>query len=160
MTFIFEKSLKENKFFDNHTYRGSRVMIADGVETFETHKNIEGLHLRKHKNGEIGHYYKAMGLMYLTEDVDIMIDMVPFEKQDVKDDKEHSEKVKSEGEITVFKRIIPTLKEYKIDICVLDCMFLNAPCFNAAKAQNIDLIVKLTDIRRDVYKDASRLFNT
>lgn len=152
--------LKENKFFENHTYRGSRVTIADGVEAFETHKDIEGLHKRKHKDGTTGYYYKALGLMYLTEDVDIMIDMVPFEKQDVKDDKEHSEKIKSEGEITVFKRIISTLEEYKTDICVLDCMFLNAPCFNEVKKKNIDVVVKLTDERRDLYKDASKLFET
>lgn len=152
------KKLKENKFFDNHNYRGSRVMIVDGVETFETHKKIEGLHLREHKDGTIGYYYKALGVMYLTEDVDIMIDMVPFENYEISDDKEKNEKIKSEGEITVLKRILPKLKEYKIDITVLDCMFLNAPCINKAKELGIDVIVKLTDKRRDLYKDASNLF--
>lgn len=152
--------LKENKFFDNHTYRGSRVMIVDGVETFETHKNIEGLHIRNHKDGTMGNYFKALGIMYLTEDVDIMIDMVPFERQDVLDDKEHNQKIKLEGEITVFKRIIPTLKEYKTDLVVLDCMFMNAPCLNEIKKENMDAIIKLTDTRRDLYKDASKLFET
>ena len=152
--------LKENKFFDNHDYRGSRVMIADGVEAFETHKKIEGLHVRNHKNDTTGYYYKSLGLMYLTEDVDIMIDLVPFETSEVEDDKEHNDKVKSEGEITVLKRLLPTLKDYKIDITVLDCMFLNAPCFSTAKENNIDVIVKLTDTRRNLYKDASLLFKT
>lgn len=150
--------LKQNKFFDNHDYRGSRVLIIDGVEAFETHKKIEGLHIRNHKDGTTGYYYKALGLMYLTDDVDIMIDLVPFENKDVEDDKEHSQKIKSEGEITVFKRVIPYLKNYKIDIGLCDCMFLNAPCFNEAKDEGIDLIVKLTDTRRDLYKDASKLF--
>ena len=50
------------------------------------------------------------------------------------------------------------IKSYQTDICVLDCMFLNAPCFNEAKKNGIDLIVKLTDTRRDLYKDASKLF--
>ena len=53
------------------------------------------------------------------------------------------------------------IKEYKIDIAVLDCMFLNAPCFNTAKDKdiNIDVIVKLTDTRRELYKDSSKLFS-
>ena len=152
--------IKENKFFENHDYRGSRVMIGDGVEAFETHKKIDGLHLRKHKDGSEGYYFKMLGLMYLTEDVDIMIDMVPFESHEVKDDKEKNEKVKAEGEITVLKRMLPTFKNYKIDIAVLDCMFLNAPCFTVAKDNGIDVIVKLTDARRELYKDASRLFET
>ena len=152
--------LKENKFFENHDYRGSRVLIGDGIEAFETNKKIDGLHLRNHKDGSEGYYFKMLGLMYLTEDVDIMIDMVPFESYEVKDDKEKNAKVKAEGEITVFKRILPTLKDYKIDIAVLDCMFLNGPCFTTAKNNGIDVIVKLTDERRDLYKDASQLFKT
>lgn len=150
--------LIENKFFTNHNYRGLNVTLVDGLEAFETHKDIEGLHKREHKDGTDGYYYKALGIMYLTEDVDIMIDMVPFEKYDVKEDKEHNNKVKSEGEITVFKNTLKTLLKYQTDICVLDCMFLNAPCFNEAKKNDIDLIVKLTDTRRDLYKDASKLF--
>lgn len=150
--------MKENKVFENHTYRGSRTMIIDGIEAFETNKDIEGLHIRNHKDGSVGHYYKSLGLMYLTDDVDIMIDMVPFENMDVKDDKEYNQKIKSEGEITVFKKIIPQLEEYKIDVCVLDCMFLNGPCLNAAKEKNINAIVKMTDTRRELYKDASKLF--
>lgn len=82
--------MKENKFFENHTYRGSRTMIIDGIEAFETNKDIEGLHIRNHKDGSIGHYYKFLGMMYLTDDIDIMIDMVPFENVDVKDDKEYN----------------------------------------------------------------------
>ena len=154
---IIEK-LKINKFFENHNYRGSRVIIADGVETFETHKQIDGLHIRDHKDGTRGYYYKALGLMYLTEDVDIMLDMFPFENYDVKDDKENNEKIKSEGEITVLKKLLPSFKEYKAEITVLDCMFLNAPCFNTAKENGIDVIVKLTNKRLDLYKDSSRLF--
>lgn len=150
--------LKNNKFFVNHNYRGSNVMIVDGIEPFETHKNIEGLHYRKHKNDLDGYYYKALGLMYMTDEVDVMLDLMPFEKHEILTDTEHSEKVKSEGEITVFKKIIPKLKEYNIDICVGDAMFLNAPCLNALKNQKIDMIVRLKDKSRNIYKDASKLF--
>lgn len=150
--------LKTNKFFTNHNYRGSNVMIVDGIEPFETHKDIEGLHQRKHKNDEDGYYYKALGMMYMTDDVDLMIDLLPFEKQEIKNDTEHNEKVKSEGEITVFKKVIPTLKEYNTDICVADAMFLNGPCLNALKDQDIDMVVRLKDQSRNIYKDASKLF--
>lgn len=150
--------LKDNKFFANHNYRGNNVMIVDGIEPFETHKNIDGLHYRKHANESDGYYYKALGLMYMTDDVDLMIDLLPFEKQELSSDTEHSEKVKSEGEITVFKKVIPTLKEYDIDICVADAMFLNGPCLNALKEQNIDMVVRLKDKKRNIYKDASKLF--
>lgn len=150
--------LKSNKFFANHNYRGSNVMIVDGIELFETHKDINGLHLRQHKNEMDSYYYKALGLMYLTDDVDLMIDLLPFEKYEVKSDTEHNEKIKSEGEITVFKKVIPTLKEYDIDICVADAMFLNGPCLNALKKQNIDMVVRLKDKSRNIYKDSSKLF--
>lgn len=150
--------MKENKTFQNQTYRGTKVMVVDGVEAFETKKEIEGLHIRNHKDGSTGYYYKALGLLWLGDNVDLMVDMVPFEKKDVEEDSEHNQRIKSEGEITVFKRIIPTLKKYNTEICVLDCMFLNAPCMNAAKKEHIDVIVKMTDPRRDLYKDASKLF--
>lgn len=150
--------LRENKFFSSHNYRGKNVAILDGVESFETHKNIAGLHKRDHKDGQTGYYYKSLGLMYITDDVDIILDLMPFEEQEVKEDKNNNDKIKSEGEITVAKRVLPTLKKYNIEIAVMDCMFLNAPCFNVAKDNGIDVIVKMTDTRRDLYKDASLLF--
>ena len=152
--------LKTNKFFNNHNYRGCNVIIADGIEPFETHKNIEGLHYRQHKNESDGYYYKALGLMYMTDNVDIMLDLLPFENQEVANDTEHNEKVKSEGEITVLKKIIPTLKYYNTDILVADAMFLNAPCLNMIKNENMDMIVRLKDKKRNIYKDASKLFES
>lgn len=151
-------TLKKNKYFENHKYRGKTVIIIDGIETFETHKNIKELHYRTHKNDADGHYYKALGIMHMSDEVDIMLDLVPFEKKEIKDDKDNNEKIKSEGEITVFKRIVPMLKEYKSEICVLDAMFLNAPCLNKIKSEGIDAVVRLKDKKRDIYKDASTLF--
>ena len=153
-------TMKKNKVFENHTYRGKRVVAIDGVESFETHKEISDLHTRNHKDGSIGYYYKSLGMMYIADNVDIMLDLVPFEKREVEDDKEHNNKIKSEGEITVLKRIVPNLKKNNIDIAILDCMFMNAPCLNALKSQGIDGIVKLTDERRTIYKDAKGLFTS
>lgn len=152
--------LKRNKFFENHTYRGKHIVIADGLEEFETKKNISGLHNRRHKNGEEGHYFKALGLMYMADDVDIMLDLYPFEKNDVKEDIEHNEKIKSEGEITVLKKLIPRFKEYYTDICVLDAMFLNAPCLNLIKEEGMEAVVRLKDKKRLIYQDAEKLFQS
>lgn len=152
------KIMRNNKVFENHKYRGNGVAIIDGVESFETHKDIEGLHVRNHKDSTQGYYYKSLGIMYLADDVEIMLDLVPFEKHEIQDDKEHNDKIKSEGEITVLKRTIDNLKPYNIDITVLDCMFANAPCLNEIKNNNMDAIVKLTDTRRTIYKDAKGLF--
>ena len=154
------ETMKKNKVFENHKYRGSGVAIIDGVESFETHKDIEGLHIRNHKNEKQGHYYKSLGIMYLADDVEIMLDLVPFEKHEVEDDKEHNDKIKSEGEITVLKRIVKDLKPYNINIAVLDCMFANVPCLNEVKKNGIEAIVKLTDTRRVIYKDAQGLFKS
>ena len=159
MHFNMLETMKKNKVFENHKYRGSRVAIIDGVESFETHKDIEGLHVRNHKNETQGHYYKSLGIMYLADYVEIMLDLVPFEKHEVEDDKEHNDKIKSEGEITVLKRIVKDLKPYNIDITVLDCMFANTPCLNEIKKNGMDAIVKLTDTRRVIYKDAKGLFH-
>lgn len=153
------KTMKNNKVFENHKYRGNGVAIIDGVESFETHKDIEGLHVRNHKDSTQGHYYKSLGIMYLADDVEIMLDLVPFEKYEVKEDKEYNDKIKSEGEITVLKRTIDKLKPYDIDITVLDCMFANAPCLNEIKKNKMNAIVKLTDTRRTIYKDARGMFN-
>ena len=152
------EKMKKNKFFENHKYRGEGVAIADGVESFETHKNIEGLHKRNHKDGSKGYYYKSLGVMYLADDVEVMLDLVPFEKKEVKEDKEHNAKIKSEGEITVLKRVVKDLKAYDVSIAVLDCMFANAPCLNEIKENKMDAIIKLTDERRTIYKDAEGLF--
>ena len=37
-------------------------------------------------------------------------------------------------------------------------MFLNAPCLNKIKSEGIDAVVRLKDKKRDVYKNASKLF--
>ena len=58
--------MKKNKVFENHKYRGSGVALIDGVESFETHKEIKGLHIRNHKNDTTGYYYKSLGIMYLA----------------------------------------------------------------------------------------------
>lgn len=152
------ETMKKNKLFENHKYRGKGVALIDGVESFETHKNIEGLHLRKHKDERQGYYYKSLGIMYLADDVEVMLDLVPFNKHEVEEDKDHNIKIKSEGEITVLKRITPQLKPYHIEVAVLDCMFANTPCLNEIKNTGIDAIVKLTDERRSIYKDAKGLF--
>ena len=149
----------KNKVFDNHTYRNTRVAIIDGVESFETHKNIEGLHTRNHKDGNTGYYYKSLGIQWLGDNTNIMIDMVPFEKYEVEDDNEHNNRIKSEGEITVLKRALPILEKLNVEVGVLDCMFMNVPCLNAMKDNGINAIVKLTDTRRLIYKDAKGLFD-
>ena len=151
--------MKSNKVFENHNYRGTRVAIIDGVESFETHKNIEGLHSRKHNDGSDGYYYKSLGISYLTDDCSLLLDLVPFEKNEVKEMKGKNDKVKSEGEITVLKRSISLLEEFKIEMTVMDAMFLNAPCLNALKEKNIDTTVRLKDERRNIYKDAKGLFD-
>ena len=151
-------TMEKNKVFENHTYRNVRVAVVDGVESFETHKNIEGLHKREHSNGRTGYYYKSLGISYLADDFSIMLDLVPFEENEVKDMKEKNEKIKADGEITVFKRSMSILKKFKIEFTVLDAMFLNSPCLNALKAEGIDAVVRLKDERRNIYKDAKGLF--
>ena len=152
--------MKANKVFENHKYRNTRVAIVDGVESFETHKTIEGLHKREHTDGSVGYYYKSLGISYLTDDFSIMLDLVPFRKNEMKDLKGDNDKIKSEGEITVLKRSIPILTEYKIEMAVMDAMFLNAPCLNAIKKENIEAVIRLKDERRSIYKDAKGLFDT
>ena len=152
--------MKNNKVFDNHTYRNTKVAIVDGIENFETHKEIDGLHIRERSNDNICYYYKSLGISFLTDSFNLMIDLVPFEKHEIKDDKDKNEKVKSEGEITVLKRSIPLLTEYNIEVAVMDAMFLNAPCLNAIKSASIDAIIRLKDERRTIYKDAKGLFES
>ena len=150
---------QKNKVFKNHTYRGKRVAIIDGVESFETTKNIEGLHLRKHKDGTIGHYYKSLGVSYLGDNSNILLDMVPFKENEIEDDKDHNTRIKAEGEITVLKRSVSLLKEFEIEIAVMDAMFENTPCLNALKDEGIDCIVRIEDKRRKIYKEAEERFS-
>lgn len=152
--------MKRNKVFENKDYRNTKVAILDGVESFETHKNIEGLHKRNHSDGTVGYYYKSLGISYLTDDFSIILDLVPFKTHEVRDDNNNSNKIKSEGEITVLKRTIPTLKEFNIEMVVLDAMFLNAPCLNKIKDNGMDAVVRMKDDRRTIYQDAHLLFET
>ena len=69
--------------------------------------------------------------------------------------------MKSEGEITVLKRVFPEIEKeigMEIDVVVGDALFSNAPVLNFIKSLGKDAVTRFKDERREIYKDAEGLF--
>ena len=170
------KKLKENKYFRKNQIDGLTVIAADGVEEFETNKDIKGLPERKHKNEKVSKYYKTLGIMSIGENKQIMLGLEELqakesEKINEKIEKENegkrvseervNEKIKAEGEITVLKRMIPQIEKpigRTFDVIVLDALFANAPVLNTIKENKLDAVIRFKEERRDIYKDAMGMF--
>ena len=170
------KKVKENKFFRKNVIDGLAVIAADGVEEFETNKEIKGLPERKHKDERITKYYKTLGIMNIGENKQIMLGLEELqakesEKINEKIEAENkgkriteeriNEKIKAEGEVTVLKRIIPKIEKRigkTFDVIVLDALFANAPVLNCIKENGLDAVVRFKEERRDIYKDAMGMF--
>lgn len=170
--------LKENKFFRTNLLDGLSVVGVDGVEEFETNKNIEGLPERNHKDGRISKYYKTLGIMSIGEKSQIMIRLEELQAKEgneitkkIEEENENkrvsestiTEKIKAEGEITVLKRILPEINKImgkRCDVIVGDALFDKAPVMNAIKKEGIEAVARTKDVRRAIYKDAMGLFNS
>lgn len=170
------KKVKENKFFRKNKIDGLTVIAADGVEEFETNKQIEGLAERNHKDGIKTRYYKALGLMNVGEKTQIMlgleelkakeseriIEKIEEENKGKKISEERlKEKIKAEGEVTVLKRIIPEIRKKvgrEIDVIVLDALYANVPILNCVKENKLETVIRFKEERRDIYKDAMGMF--
>ena len=170
------KKLKENKYFRKNQIDGLTVIAADGVEEFETNKDIKGLPERKHKNEKVSKYYKTLGIMSVGKDKQIMLGLEELQSKESKKinekiEKENegkrvseesvNEKIKAEGEITVLKRMIPQIEKTigrTFDVIVLDALFANAPVLNTIKENRLDAVIRFKEERRDIYKDAMGMF--
>lgn len=168
--------VKENKFFRKNQIDGLSVIAMDGVEEFETNKVIEGLPERVHKDGKISRYYKALGIMSVGEDRQIMIGLEELQAKESEkitekieeenkakkiSEKRLQEKIKAEGEITVIKRVIPNIKKTigrDFDVVVLDALFANGPVLNCIKENKLDAVIRFKEERREIYKDAMGMF--
>lgn len=168
--------LKENKFFRKNKIDGLSVIAVDGVEEFETNKAIYGLPERKHKDGRISKYYKTLGIMSVGENKQIMLGLEELKAKEIDEITEKieeetknkklsenrlNERIKSEGETTVLKRMLPNIKKKigrNFDVVVLDALFANAPVLNCIKENKLDGVIRFKEERRDIYKDAMGMF--
>ena len=168
--------LKENKFFRKNQIDGLSVIAVDGVEEFETNKAIYGLPERKHKDGRISKYYKTLGIMSVGENKQIMLGLEELKAKEIDEITEKieeetknkklsenrlNERIKSEGETTVLKRMLPNIKKKigrNFDVVVLDALFANAPVLNCIKENKLDGVIRFKEERRDIYKDAMGMF--
>ena len=166
---MLEKT-KENKLFRKDTIDGLSVIAVDGVEEFDTKKKIKGLPERNHSDGTKSRYYKCLGVMYLGEKTQYMIELEELKAKEAKEiekeleknkKKNTEEKIKAEGEITVLKRFLPELKKKigrDVDVIVSDVLFSNVPVLNAVKENGFEIVTRFKDERRDIYKDAEGMF--
>lgn len=170
------KKVKENKFFRKNQIDNLSVIAIDGVEEFETNKEIKGLPERKHKDGRISKYYKTLGIMSIGEKQQMMLGLEELQAKESKEiakkieeknknkkitEKRLEEKIKAEGEITVLKRMIPNIKKKigrDFDVIVLDALFGNSPVLNCIKENKIEAVIRFKDERREIYKDAMGMF--
>lgn len=170
------KTIKENKFFRKNLIDGLSVVAVDGVEEFETNKNIKKLPERKHRDERISRYYKVLGIMSIGEKSQILLKLEELKEKEGNEiakkieeenkDKKISEetitkKIKAEGEMTVVKRIVPEIKSMtgnRCDVVVLDALFDKAPVLNAIKKEGLEAVTRMKDERRIIYKDAMGLF--
>ncbi len=71
---VLEK-MKENKFFRRNLIDGLCVAAVDGVEEFETNKDIKELPERNHRDGRSSKYYKTLGIMSIGEKSQILLNI-------------------------------------------------------------------------------------
>lgn len=170
----FIQTLKKNKVFIKNDIDKLRIFAFDATEVFETNKHIEGLPERKHRDGRKSCYHKTFGIMQIGEKNQIMIRMEELKATEVEEirerlvneegleiDKITDTRMKSEGEITVLKRVFPEIEKeigMEIDVVVGDALFSNAPVLNFIKSLGKDAVTRFKDERREIYKDAEGLF--
>lgn len=170
----FVKKIKENKVFRNNTIDNLVVVAFDGTEEFETNKKIEGLPERKHKDGRKSCYHKTFGVMQIGEKNQIMIRMEELKAKEIveikntiakengiKEEEISDTRIKSEGEITVLKRVLPEIEEEigeVVDVLVGDALFDRVTVLNTIKASKKDYVIRTKDERRKIRKDAEGLF--
>lgn len=170
----FIQTLKDNKVFRKNDIDGLGVLAIDATEVFETNKYIKGLPERNHKDGRKSCYHKTFGIMQIGEKNQIMIRMEELKATEVEEIKERlvneegleidkitDTRMKSEGEITVLKRVFPEIEKeigMVIDVIVGDALFSNAPVLNFIKSFGKDAVTRFKDERREIYKDAEGLF--
>ena len=168
--------VKENKFFRKNLIDNLSVVAIDGVEEFETNKDIQELPERNHRDGRKSKYYKTLGVMSIGEKSQILLKIEELKakegneiaKKIEEENKEKkisenkiTEKIKAEGEITVLKRILPEIKRItgnRCDVLVGDALFDKATVLNAIKKEGLEAVTRTKDVRRAIYKDAMGLF--
>ncbi len=168
--------IKENKFFRKNLLDGLSVVAVDGVEEFETNKDIKELPERNHRDGRISKYYKALGIMSIGEKSQILLKLEELKAKEGNEiarkieeenrnkkvsENKITEKIKGEGEITVLKRIAPELKRItgnRCDVVVVDALYDKASVLNTIKKEGIEVVTRIKDERRIIYKDAMGLF--
>ncbi|WP_142383425.1 transposase [Bacillus sp. V3-13] len=150
------KKARRNKVLRGGTIDGWVVSAIDGVELFESVKKSSQEALTRVIDGVTHYYYRFVGCMTIGMEPRIVWGMEPLKVR------EGDSCQKDEGEITAAKRLVKQLYErfhHFTDILVCDALYAKAPFINLVTSFNIDLIIRMKDMRLDIVKDALGLFS-
>lgn len=150
------ETVYKNKVFRQGTIGGYTVVAIDGVELFSSyHKNCQDCLTRKHTQGETEYFHRSVVCMSVGSNPHIVLG------QDMLKPRDGAEK--DEGELTGGKRLIRHLYEryhHFADVVVADALYLNAPFIQTVQECKMNVVIRLKDERRHIFKDAESLFHT
>lgn len=148
-----------DKIYRNRVFRGGTIggfltVGIDGVELFNsTKKSGPNSLTRRNKAGEKEYFYRSVVCMTVGESPHVIIGQEMLKPRDGGE--------KDEGELTGGKRLIKRLRKrhgHFADVIVADALYLNAPFINTVLKCRMDTVIRLKDERREIFKDAEKLF--
>lgn len=154
---ILESMIKQsckNKVLRQGTIDGYKVAALDGVELFTSYfKKCEECLTRVHRNGKTEHFHRSVVCMTVGNSPHIILG------EDMLSPRDGNEK--DEGELTGGKRLIRDLHGkygHFADVIVGDALYLNAPFIKTVEECGMNVVIRLKDETRLIYKDAEGLF--
>lgn len=142
---------RRNKVLRGGTIDGWVVSAIDGVELFESVNKGSEEALTRVIDGVTHYFYRFVGCMTIGKEPRIVWGMEPLRAAN------GDSSDKDEGELTAAKRLITSLYEryhHFTDILVCDALYANAPFINLVRSLNIQLIIRMKDMRLHIVKDA------
>lgn len=144
----------KNRVLQGGTIGGYKTVAIDGMELFSsTKKSCLNCLTRKNKKGETEYFHRSVVCATIGKSPHIIVGQEWLHKRDGEE--------KDEGELTGAKRLIKRLKErhgHFADVIVADGLYLNAPFINIVLENKMEVVIRLKDETRQIYKDAEGLF--
>lgn len=144
----------KNRVLQGGTAGGYKTAAIDGTELFSsTKKSCSGCLTRKNKKGETEYFHRSVICTTIGKPPHIILGQEWLHPRDGEE--------KDEGELTGAKHLIKRLKErhgHFADVIAADGLYLNAPFINTVLECRMDVVIRLKDETRQIFRDAEGLF--
>lgn len=148
--------IKKTKINQKTGIDGYQVAAIDGVELFSSEKkHCEKCLSRKHSNGTVEWFHRSVVCATIGSDPHLVLGEEMLTPRDGSE--------KDEGELTGGKRLIQELYKkhhHFADVIVADALYLNAPFIKTVQSCHMNVVIRLKNEKRQIFKDAEALFKS